>query len=377
MLKKISTIIVLGLLLNGNAYSKDTPYMKLINSYEGVERMLICTPLMQQVSSNFKKGLQIKIKNNNYDVQEYLNKIANPPSKFKSLDSMVHAYQEAILFRMVGEWWIAVRMPKEEKAKKAYQKNHISNEAVILVSELSYKELGPYLTRCTDSFIQLKKENNLVKKYVELIEEKAFNEVYNVLNKLTVKKQTTSNKGIIHLACTINSNFIYDINFKEDRVERDPNTITWSFDLDKQILLDTNFQNNPPIFVSIDQNYIRWNLARIPDDEDKSIFKEKYGEVLFFVITDNKINRYSGKVTMNQYKLNRANFLFISGVTVTDGKFDSSNKIEFNSPEGLNHRIEYLEYALLNSKGNKIQKEFIHDAKMTGDCKTTTKTKKF
>ena len=47
-------------------------------------------------------------------------------------------------------------MPKEEKAKEVYQKNHISNEAVILVSKLSYKDLGPYISRCTDSFIQLK-----------------------------------------------------------------------------------------------------------------------------------------------------------------------------------------------------------------------------
>ena len=150
MKKLFSTLLFLGLVLSGNAYSKDTPYMKLLNSYEGVDRMLVCTPLMQKVSSNFKKGLQIKIQDNNYDVKEYIEKIANPPSKFKSLDSMVFAYHNAILMRMVGENWIAIRMPKEEEAKKAYQKNHISNEAVILVSKLSYKDLGPYLSKCDD-----------------------------------------------------------------------------------------------------------------------------------------------------------------------------------------------------------------------------------
>jgi len=375
-MKKLLGIVVVSLLLSVNAYSKDTPYMKLINSHKGVNRMLVCTPLMQQVSDNFKKGVQISIKDNNYDVQEYLNKIANPPSKFKALHSMLQAYQEAILFRMVGEWWIAVRMPKEEKAKKAYQKNHISNEAVILVSELSYKELGPYLTRCTDSFIQLKKENNLVKKYVELIEEKAFKEVYNVLNKLTVKKKTTSNKDIIHLACTINRAFTYDIKFNEERVEKDPLIITWSFDLDQQILLDTNFKNNPPLVASIDENYIKWHLGSIPNDEDKSNFKKMFGEEIFFDLMDNKINRYSGKVTMNKYALDRANFLYMAGSKVFDNKIETG-KIGFNTAEGIKHRMLYLDYALFNAKGNKTQKEFFHSAKMTGDCKTITKAKKF
>ena len=50
---------------------------------------------------------------------------------------------------------------------------------------------------------------------------------------------------------------------------------------------------------------------------------------------------------------------------------------EFNSPEGLKHRMEYLEAILLNIDGNKTQKEFFHTVKKTGDCKTTTKTKKF
>jgi len=47
-MKKLLSIIFVSLLLGGNAYSKDTPYMKLLNSYEGVDRMLVCTPLMQK-----------------------------------------------------------------------------------------------------------------------------------------------------------------------------------------------------------------------------------------------------------------------------------------------------------------------------------------
>ena len=95
-----------------------------------------------------------------------------------------------------------------------------------------------------------------------------------------------------------------------------------------------------------------------------------YGEEKFFDLMNNKINRYSGKVTLNLYALDRANFLYMAG-KVEESKF------EFDSPEGLNHRIEYLEVMLLNIDGNKTQKEFFHTIKKTGDCKTTTKTKQF
>ena len=375
MLKKILTIIVLGLLLNGNAYSKDTPYMKLINSYEGVERMLVCTPLMQQVSSNFKKGLQIKIKDNNYDVKEYMDKIANPPSKFKSLDSMVLAYHNSILMRMVGEWWIAMQMPKEEKAKKAYQKNHISNEAVILVSKISYKDLGPYVSRCSDSFIQLKKENNTVKKYNEILTTKAFEEIYEVLNKLTVKKQTTSNTNIIHLACTINPVMtLYDLNLKETKYSGDTYETIFSFDLEKQILLDTNFQNHLPMVASIDDEYIRWHFGEVPSDQTKGFLKTMYNQEIVYSLTDKKINRYSGKFTEDSYELDKLSLLYFGGATVKDGIVDVSTKLEFNSPEGLKNRLKYIAYAHIPRPQNKGT---IHSSRITGDCKTTTKTKKF
>ena len=218
MKKLFSTILFLCLVLTGNAYSKDTPYMKLLNSYEGVDRMLVCTPLMQKVSDVFRDGIQSLIEVDNIDVQEFLDKSDNLPSKFRAFDSKVAAYRNAISLRMVGEYWMAGLMPEEEKAKKAYQKNHIVNEAVILVSKLSYKDLGPYISRCTDSFIQLKKENSTVLKYAELLHEKAIEEVRNLLIKQivkkTVKKQNTSSKNIIHLACASAGLTLYDINFK-------------------------------------------------------------------------------------------------------------------------------------------------------------------
>ena len=374
-MKKLLSIIVLGLLLSGNAYSKDTPYMKLLNSYEGVDRMLVCTPLMQKVSSNFKKGLQIKIQDNNYDVKEYIEKIANPPSKFKSLDSMVFAYHNAILMRMVGENWIAIRMPKEEEAKKAYQKNHISNEAVILVSKLSYKDLGPYLSKCDDIYIQLKKENNTVKKYDEILTDKAFEEVYKVLNKFTVKKQNTSSKKIIHLACTIDPIMtLYDLNLKETKYSGDTYETIFSFDLDKQTLLDTNFQKHSPMVASIDDEYIRWHFGEAPSDQTKGFLKTMYNQEIVYSITDRQINRYSGKYTEDSYELDSFSLIYFGGGTVKDGVAEVSNKLEFNSPEGLKNRQKHIAYSKFPRPQNK---GVIHTSKITGDCKTTTKTKKF
>ena len=374
-MKKLLEIVVLGLLLSGNAYSKDTPYMKLLNSYEGVDRMLVCTPLMQQVSSNFKKGLQIKIQDNNYDVKEYIDKIANPPSKFKSLDSMVLAYHNAILMRMVGENWIAIRMPKEEKAKKAYQKNHVSNEAVILVSKISYKDLGPYLSRCNDIYIQLKKENNTVKKYDEILTDKAFEEIYKVLNKFTVKKQNTSSKKIIHLACTINPIMtLYDLNLKETKYSGDTYETIFSFDLDKQILLDTNFQKHNPMVASIDDEYIRWHFGEAPSDQTKGFLKTMYNQEIVYSIIDRQINRYSGKYTEDSYELDSFSLIYFGGGTVKDGVAEVSNKLEFNSPEGLKNRQKHIAYSKFPRPQNK---GVIHTSKITGDCKTTTKTKKF
>ena len=374
-MKKLLGIVVLGLLLSGNAYSKDTPYMKLLNSYEGVDRMLVCTPLMQQVSSNFKKGLQIKIQDNNYDVKEYIDKIANPPSKFKSLDSMVLAYHNAILMRMVGENWIAIRMPKEEKAKKAYQKNHISNEAVILVSKLSFKDLGPYLSKCDDIYIQLKKENNTVKKYDEILTDKAFEEIYKVLNKFTVKKQNTSSKKIIHLACTINPIMtLYDLNLKETKYSGDTYETIFSFDLDKQILLDTNFQKHNPMVASIDDEYIRWHFGEAPSDQTKGFLKTMYNQEIVYSIIDRQINRYSGKYTEDSYELDSFSLIYFGGGTVKDGVAEVSNKLEFNSPEGLKNRQKHIAYSKFPRPQNK---GVIHTSKITGDCKTTTKTKKF
>jgi len=379
MKKLFSTILFLCLVLTGNAYSKDTPYMKLLNSYEGVDRMLVCTPLMQKVSDVFRDGIQSLIEVDNTDVQEFLDKSDNLPSKFRAFDSRLTAYRNAISLRMVGEYWIAGLMPEEEKAKKAYQKNHIVNEAVILVSKLSYKDLGPYISRCTDSFIQLKKENTTVLKYAELLHEKAIEEVRNLLKKQitkkTVKKQNTSSKNIVHLACTIDPIMtIYDLNLKETKYSGDTYETIFSFDLDKQTLLDTNFQKHSPMVASIDDEYIRWHFGEAPSDQTKGFLKTMYNQEIVYSITDRQINRYSGKYTEDSYELDSFSLIYFGGGTVKDGVAEVSNKLEFNSPEGLKNRQKHIAYSKFPRPQNK---GVIHTSKITGDCKTTTKTKKF
>ena len=72
----------------------------------------------------------------------------------------------------------------------------------------------------------------------------------------TLKIQVVEKESIIHLSCIFKEATEYDVNFKETEIETEPWEITWSFDLNKQILLDTNFKNNPPVVASIDKSYI-------------------------------------------------------------------------------------------------------------------------
>ena len=123
--------------------------------------MMVCLPMIQKTADNYKKAIQISIKKDSIDVQEYLNKEDNPPYKFKSFHGLMKGYREAVLVKMVGEWWIAVRMPEDEEAKKKYQKNHIANKAVGLLHGISYTLYEPYLKKCGDEFNQLAANKNV------------------------------------------------------------------------------------------------------------------------------------------------------------------------------------------------------------------------
>ena len=169
---------------------EDTPYMKLIDSHKGIDKMIVCLPMIQKTADNYKKAIQISIKEDSIDVQEYLNKKDNPPYKFKSFHGLMKGYHEAVLFRMVGEWWIAVRTPEDEEAKKKYQKNHIVNKAISLSHGISYTLYEPYLKKCGDGFNQLAKENDLIKKYIELLNKKVEEEIYESI----VKAKIVENK---------------------------------------------------------------------------------------------------------------------------------------------------------------------------------------
>jgi len=279
-------------------------------------------------------------------------------------------YHEAVLVRMVGEWWIAVRIPEEEEAKKKYQKNHIVNEAIRLSHDIPYTEHPPYLAKCMDGFNQLAKENDLIKKYIELINKKAEEEIYDAL-----KNQVVEKESIIHLSCIFKEATEYDVNFKETETETEPWEITWSFDLNKQILLDTNFQNNPPIVASIDKSYIEWHFYDIPDDTDKLRYKQNYNEDIWFMVTTHKINRSSGEATLNLYALDRAYFLFYTGAeaNVEENKIEKS-KVSMDTQESLQKRILLFQSVSLMAN-NKIQKELLHTIKRNGSVSVSVSLK--
>ena len=162
-MRKLYLCIFITVFFTNVLHAEDTPYMKLIDSHKGIDKMFVCLPMIQKTADNYKKAIQISIKKDSIDVQEYLNKQDNPPYKFKSFHGLMKAYHEAVLFRMVGDWWIAVRIPKDEEAKKKYQKNHIVNKAIRLSHGISYTLYEPYLKKCGDEFNQLAKENDLIK----------------------------------------------------------------------------------------------------------------------------------------------------------------------------------------------------------------------
>ena len=125
---------------------------------------------------------------------------------------------------------------------------------------------------------------------------------------------------------------------------------------------------------SIDDEYIRWHFGEVPSDQTKGFLKTMYNQEIVYSLTDKKINRYSGKFTEDSYELDKLSLLYFGGATVKDGIVDVSTKLEFNSPEGLKNRLKYIAYAHIPRPQNKGT---IHSSRITGDCKTTTKTKKF
>ena len=185
-MKKLYLCIFITVFFIGVLHAEDTPYMKLIDSHKGIDKMMVCLPMIQKTADNYKKAIQISIKKDSIDVQEYLNKEDNPPYKFKSFHGLMKGYREAVLVKMVGEWWIAVRMPEDEEAKKKYQKNHIANKAVGLLHGISYTLYEPYLKKCGDEFNQLAKENDLIKKYIELLNKKVEEEIYGSIVKAQI-----------------------------------------------------------------------------------------------------------------------------------------------------------------------------------------------
>jgi len=185
-MRKLYLCIFIAVFFTGVLHAEDTPYMKLIDSHKGIDKMIVCLPMIQKTTDNYKKAIQISIKEDSIDVQDYLNKKDNPPDTFKSFHGLMKGYYDGVLFRMVGEWYIIVNMPKDEEAKKKYQKNHIVNKAIGLSHDISYTQYEPYLKECSKEFIQLKKENKIIKEFVNILKEKAEEEIYGSIGKTQI-----------------------------------------------------------------------------------------------------------------------------------------------------------------------------------------------
>ena len=66
-----------------------------------------------------------------------------------------------------------------------------------------------------------------------------------------------------------------------------------------------------------------------------------YNQEIVYSVTDKQINRYSGKYTEDSYELDSFSLIYFGGGTVKDGEAVVSNKLEFNSPEGLKNSQKY------------------------------------
>ena len=68
--------------------------------------------------------------------------------------------------------------------------------------------------------------------------------------------------------------------------------------------------------------------------------KQNYNEDIWFMVTTHKINRSSGKATLNLYALNRAYTLFYMGAeaNVEENKIEKS-KVDMNTQESLQKKI--------------------------------------
>ena len=175
-------------------------------------------------------------------------------------------------------------------------------------------------------------------------------------------------ENIIHISCNPIKSFFYDVNSNETLTKKPSGEVIRVFDLDKELLLDTNFENRKPRPVLITDKFIKWHNRIEPNASVKEDFKQMYNEDIHMTVHVMKINRLSGKLTHDFYALNKAYYLTYSG---------SSENEDITPRISLINSDFVMELAILGTKYQKTQKEFIHVMSTEDECKKIPKQKKF
>ena len=137
---------------------------------------------------------------------------------------------------------------------------------------------------------------------------------------LSVNFSSAAKGEIVHISCKEDSRVLFDRNFKEEPQVSERKVYVRTFDLNKQLLLDTNFNNNKPLVAFIDNKSIYWHSAAISKPKHLEAFKSKYGQELLIGVGVFKINRYTGKINNDFYGLDRNYFAKYFGAQITTDK---------------------------------------------------------
>ncbi len=198
---------------------------------------------------------------------------------------------------------------------------------------------------------------------------------------LTVNFSSAAKGEVVHISCKEDSRVFFDRNFVDEPQVSERKEHVRSFDLRKQLLLDTNFNNNNPLPAFIDGKTIYWHSIILPKDKQAEALKSKYGQDLPLSVGTFEINRYTGKITTEFYALDMVHFAKYFGVKVTTlgdkSKLRSALTSNYNTKQGLRIKKRVIEEGKKTIKNKKIQKDFVLVGKSKGSCKKVSKRKKF
>ena len=93
-MKKLSLCIFITVFFTGVLHAEDTPYMKLIDSHKGIDKMFVCLPMIQKTADNYKKAISLK-----NDFAEALNNLGNATRDLNKPEDALRYYERALQFK--------------------------------------------------------------------------------------------------------------------------------------------------------------------------------------------------------------------------------------------------------------------------------------